>query len=502
MVDVEDVAYEGSIGGPVKADKVFKEEEKEEHEKETTIQTVLRAADHISPLHVSKMPQYIGLTLLAMLGLAYSISFLYLLVDMFSNCTEANGCVQCAVTVGEAEGATCTNLPVTDLNIAVGCVKYTMENKYQDVKQTMDALNAEILNMEASLPPSLYTSLTRHYKAVEMLNQNAEGMLIDPTQQQIEDFINNYHYYFGTSDSFAFDVDSSQKVVLDSTNIKQATAYALKIIYSYIGNGCSIYSALNEGYPLVSYFPQFFTDATSNTGGLGYPLYDWSNGDKTAVNNALNGMSAADSNIGTKCAKNGNSAETILAVNDEDVNYNMWDFSMSGIAPCGCALMCPTLPSGKQIIGTISIGDVEDGKDTTSYQHGLGQYILAIQNNYLQIPSSCQIPAKPFRDELAAFEFMRVDPAEVTTPASNARPQHCSGASVFTSVPSSLNSVFYECCSEKTTVEKLSEVSAFSSLIFTFVIIGTTFLFMPFDPSANMKDICQASYEQAGDAME
>ena len=65
--------------------KVWNEEEKEEHEKETTIQTVLRAADHISPLHVSKMPQYIGLSLLAMLGLAYSISFLYLLVDMFTS---------------------------------------------------------------------------------------------------------------------------------------------------------------------------------------------------------------------------------------------------------------------------------------------------------------------------------------------------------------------------------------------------------------------------------
>ena len=57
------------------------QKEKEEHEKETTIQTVLRAADHVSPLHVSQMPQYIGLTLLVMLGLAYSISFLYLLVD-------------------------------------------------------------------------------------------------------------------------------------------------------------------------------------------------------------------------------------------------------------------------------------------------------------------------------------------------------------------------------------------------------------------------------------
>ena len=79
MVDVEAVAYEGSVGGPVEAEKDFKEEE--ETKKETTIQTVLRAADHVSPLHVSQMPQYIGLTLLVMLGLAYSIGFLYLLVD-------------------------------------------------------------------------------------------------------------------------------------------------------------------------------------------------------------------------------------------------------------------------------------------------------------------------------------------------------------------------------------------------------------------------------------
>ena len=66
MVDVEDVAYEGSLnerersrGIPVEDVKDSKEEEKE---KETTLQTVLRAADHVSPLHVSQMPQYIGLT--------------------------------------------------------------------------------------------------------------------------------------------------------------------------------------------------------------------------------------------------------------------------------------------------------------------------------------------------------------------------------------------------------------------------------------------------------
>lgn len=469
--------------------------------KQSTVETVLRAADHVSPLHVSEMPQFIGLTLLALLIVAYATSFLYLLVDMFTNCTEANNCVQCAVTVGQVEGSTCTNLPVTDLNIAAGCVKYTMENKYQDVKDLMDTLHENILPFEQVLPTSLYNSLTRHYKAVEMLNQNSKGMLVDPTKEQIESFINENHYYFGTSDAFAFDVDSNDAVVLDDSNIKQATAYALKIIYSYIGNGCTVYSGLLNGQVPIQYTPDFFTDTGS--GGLSYPAYT-AGGSTTAVD--TDSGTTSDANVGKTCIKNGETDETTLSIAN-DVNYNMWDFSMTVIQPCGCALSCPALPSGKEIIGTISIGDMEDGTVDTTYKHGLGDYVLGVQNNYLQIPSSCQIPEEPFRDELASFEFMRIDAKEAAIinggagTSTNVRPQHCPGASVFTSVPSSLNSVLYECCTEKNTVEKLSEVSAFSSLIFTFVIIGTTFLFMPFDPSASFKDLCTDSLENGAEAV-
>merc|ERR1740138_9254 len=100
MIRMEEEEYEKDLQNDTKM------------KKQSTVETVLRAADHVSPLHVSEMPQFIGLTLLALLIVAYATSFLYLLVDMFTNCTEANNCVQCAVTVGQVEGSTCTNLPV------------------------------------------------------------------------------------------------------------------------------------------------------------------------------------------------------------------------------------------------------------------------------------------------------------------------------------------------------------------------------------------------------
>ena len=82
VVDVkEDALNEGESTG-ISVEAV---EDAKVGEKQTTVETILRAADHVSPLHVSRMPQSIGITLLLMLGLAYSISFLYLLVDLFAS---------------------------------------------------------------------------------------------------------------------------------------------------------------------------------------------------------------------------------------------------------------------------------------------------------------------------------------------------------------------------------------------------------------------------------
>lgn len=510
VVDVKDVAYGDNSNEKENTEiTVVATEDTKMVKQESTMDTIIRAVDHVSPLHVSEMPQYIGIILLLMFVLAYSISFLYLLVDMFANCSEANGCVSCSITVGQTEGASCTNLPVSELSIASGCAKFSLENRYQDVKDIMDTLNGAIQDPQIKnfLPVTLYNSLTEHYKAVELLNQNSEGMLVDPSEEQIENFINNHHLYFGTSDVFSFPVEETTPLDITSSTSNMAKGMALKIIFSYIANGCLVYSALTRGgHTHGMYLPKFLTTEMNYYSNLDGSV---NTALKSNVDNSLASSSDADTGHGTTCRKADGSEITLDKNNADHVDYNFFDNSMFAIEVCGCDLKCPITSSGVEIVGSISVADVE--VYNTSYAHGLDSYQLAVHANYVQKPSTCKIPSKPFSDTLAAFEFMTIDKADFTAFTNNGeqdinkRPKHCSGASIFTSAPSTLESVFYECCSEKTAVERLSEVSAFSSLIFTFVVIGTTFMFLPFDPSANLKEMCQVSYQQyeeAADAVE
>ena len=54
-------------------------------------------------------------------------------------------------------------------------------------------------------------------------------------------------------------------------------------------------------------------------------------------------------------------------------------------------------------------------------------------------------------------------------------------------------------CTEKNVVEKLSEVSAFASLVLTFAVIATTVMFYPFGP--NDKAVQEELKEMANGAM-
>ena len=86
VVDVKDVAYGDNSNEKENTEiTVVATEDAKMVKQESTMDTIIRAVDHVSPLHVSEMPQYIGIILLLMLVLAYSISFLYLLVDMFAS---------------------------------------------------------------------------------------------------------------------------------------------------------------------------------------------------------------------------------------------------------------------------------------------------------------------------------------------------------------------------------------------------------------------------------
>lgn len=84
-------------------------------------------------------------------------------------------------------------------------------------------------------------------------------------------------------------------------------------------------------------------------------------------------------------------------------------------------------------------------------------------------------PGSSPRIEIACAELLSLQNNQVS---------HC-GTSVFTMTPSTLNSVFYECCVEKNDIEKLSEANAFAGLVLTFAVVISTVVFWPWNPSSD-----------------
>lgn len=142
---------------------------------------------------------------------------------------------------------------------------------------------------------------------------------------------------------------------------------------------------------------------------------------------------------------------------------------------CPCSIQCP---SNTTIVG----GLFDVSKETGITSNGLQDVTLALPDNYVQVVDYNQDP--PFSDALAVGEMVYY-----TAAANNRRRlqdandfEHCA-TSVFTSTPSKLNGVLFECCQEKTDLEKLSEMSAFASLVLTFAVVVTTILFWPCSPN-------------------
>lgn len=105
----------------------------------------------------------------------------------------------------------------------------------------------------------------------------------------------------------------------------------------------------------------------------------------------------------------------------------------------------------------------------TSRTNGLGTVNLSLPFEYVQTP----LPNMDPRIEIAPAELLSLQ---------NGLVSHCA-TSVFTMAPSTLNTVFYECCVEKTDLEKLSEANAFAGLILTFAVVVTTMIFWPWNPN-------------------
>lgn len=134
----------------------------------------------------------------------------------------------------------------------------------------------------------------------------------------------------------------------------------------------------------------------------------------------------------------------------------------TSILVCGCELYCPT-----------DIAVVAGSLDASipNLDNGLNSASLALPDQYVQTADPTASPA--YNRRVAALEFQYY--------VASGGPNHCAN-SVFTGTPSSLNSVLYECCTEKTNLEKLSETSAFAGLVLTFAIVATTILFYPWSP--------------------
>eukprot|EP01031_Cornospumella_fuschlensis_P024320 gene24320-29400_t len=104
----------------------------------------------------------------------------------------------------------------------------------------------------------------------------------------------------------------------------------------------------------------------------------------------------------------------------------------------------------------------------TSRTNNLGTVNMSLAFDYVQMPGS----SLSVEYDIASVEMLNLKDGQVS---------HCA-TSVFTTSPSTLNSVFYECCIEKNDYEKLSEANAFAGLILTIGVFVTTVVFWPCNP--------------------
>lgn len=175
------------------------------------------------------------------------------------------------------------------------------------------------------------------------------------------------------------------------------------------------------------------------------------------------------------------------------------------ISICGCSLFCPA-NNLKTIGGTV---DISINSASVASQ-GLSDLNLFLPDNYVQyvdvaddvsnpsindiidVGTSNEDDTPSFIDEIAVVEMQYKD-------ATSSALRHCP-TSVFTQTPAKLNGALYQCCTEKNVIEKLSEVSAFASLMLTFAIIVTTVIFYPLGPDD--KGIQEELKEMVNGAME
>eukprot|EP00730_Choanoeca_flexa_P016123 TRINITY_DN7557_c0_g1_i2.p1 TRINITY_DN7557_c0_g1~~TRINITY_DN7557_c0_g1_i2.p1 ORF type:complete len:437 (+),score=102.13 TRINITY_DN7557_c0_g1_i2:240-1550(+) len=382
----------------------------------------IKSSDQISPLMVKKMPRRWSFLLMLILGAAYAISMFYQAIDLYANCTQENNCISCALSLGETKGASCTPLAATDLRFAGGCASYSMPNQMSHIQPVLDGINKTIEELHTSkfITSELYDSFKRHGMILSAMQKNTQGQMTDPDPGKVIEFLREN--YFGLSDVSIDLGDKPANYKLKPNETAAVISVGLKIIYSYISTGCSVFSA--------------------------YELAEESEGEED--DDGFQGFEVIEYDPTTD-------------EENPDAPFNATRFTI-----CGCDLGCPRFTKAGGLEIDTTIGALDVSIDMEAVRNGLGEVELFLPNRYIH-------PAKAVRTNFQENVTDGPATAELVYISDN-ETRHCA-TNVFTSTPAQLNGVLFECCTEKTNMEKLSQISAFSGFTMTCTVLGTTILF-------------------------
>jgi hypothetical protein len=153
---------------------------------------ILKTGDQMSPLLLRDMHGAIAFFVIIVIFVIWGGSFLYVLFDMFLDCSEDNNCISCAVTIDNTSGV-CEELAATSLEIRAGCSTFSIKNNFTIIKDIVETIDKKVRTVW-NLPPDLRESLIAHGKIVNALQNNSNQQMIDPKPGPIKAMMKDHWY--------------------------------------------------------------------------------------------------------------------------------------------------------------------------------------------------------------------------------------------------------------------------------------------------------------------
>merc|ERR1711881_120006 len=206
---------------------------KEKEKKEGMVHHFLRSmytmmivnADTSSPLLLRSKPICIQVFVaLAIFG-SFFFAFIYTLYDLYSNCSESNGCIKCALSVAESPGSTCTKLAQPDITVQGSCASFTMDNDYDEIIKIMEFSKSFVAGLE-SVPQAFKEGFANHIEIIGAMRKNSEGQMIDPDPEKVKAILKKNFY--GMSLLYM------QTNMINSLSEKNLVHAGIKLMFSFL----------------------------------------------------------------------------------------------------------------------------------------------------------------------------------------------------------------------------------------------------------------------------